>query len=292
MENSIPSHIVDSHHHIWQLDTGLYSWLTADISPLYRDFSIADYQQVATQSMGATTQLHTVLVQASPTDEETDFLLAQAALEPTVTGVVGWVDFEQDSKAVCARLTTLAANNVFKGVRPMLQDIDDIDWVLRPGFAPIFNQLIRLNLSFDALCRVEHLPSIYQLAKRYPDLPIVIDHCAKPCIEKGQYTQWAAAIAPFSTLPNVYVKASGLTLEATKTQQQPSHFSAYFAHLTSIFGATRIMWGSDWPVVNINSDYAGWLGICQQLVASWDESDKARFWSGTAREFYNLGVLK
>ncbi|MEP4099825.1 amidohydrolase family protein [Paraglaciecola sp.] len=282
--------LLDSHQHIWALDKGYYHWLTPDISDLYRDFSVDDYKQVATSSCRANTSINTVLVQAAASDAETDYMLAQAASHPLIAGVVGWVDFEKDSQQICERLKMLAANSAFKGVRPMLQDIDDINWILNPEFAPIFKQLIALDLSFDALCRVEHLPNILRLATQYPDLPIVIDHCAKPNVSEGEIAVWSGAMSAFKDLPNVFVKISGLTLEASLKQQDCKSFRPYFNLLHQTFGATRMMWGSDWPVVNINSDYCTWLRISEQLVEQWSITDSERFWSGTAKVFYKIGV--
>lgn len=282
--------VVDSHQHTWVLDKGYYDWLTPDISALYHDFTINDYQQVATASLGSKTVINTILVQASTADAETDYMLKQATNNPLIAGVVGWVDFEKDSQQVCERLVTLAANNTFKGVRPMLQDIEDLNWVLSPSFSPIFRQLIALNLSFDALCRVEHLPNILLLAKQYPDLSIVIDHCAKPNISESEIAVWSTAISAFKDLPNVFVKVSGLTLEASPKQQDSKSFTPYFNLVHQAFGANRMMWGSDWPVVNINNNYSTWLQISEQLVEQWNKTDKERFWSGTAKEFYKIGA--
>lgn len=292
MDSSTPISLIDSHHHIWQLENGYYSWLTPEINVLYRDFTLNDYKQVVAGSCDPATRFNSVLVQASATDAETDYLLAQAAKNPLIAGVVGWVDFDGNSQQVNQRLSALSANNTFKGVRPMLQDIEDVNWILKPNFAAIFEQLIQLNLSFDALCRVEHLPNILTLATQYPDLPIVIDHCAKPQISEGEFEMWTRAISAFKDVSNVYVKVSGLTLEASLEQQDYENFVPYFNVVHQTFGAKRMMWGSDWPVVNINSHYSAWLALSMELVEQWKESDKAHFWSGTATAFYKLGKNK
>lgn len=276
--------LIDSHQHFWQLDRGDYGWLTPELTSLYRDYLPKDLLNV---SEGLELQ-QTVLVQAAPTNEETDFMLALANQHEFIAGVVGWVDFEADTDIVCQRLQQLSEDPHFKGVRPMLQDIEDVDWILNPKFAVIFDQLIKLNLRFDALVFPKHLVNICWLAKQYPKLKIVIDHCAKPNIQQQQVSEWAEALAPFSELTNVWVKVSGLPTEASPTQQSSEDFEPYFAEVNKVFGAARMMWGSDWPVVNINASYPQWLEVTKQLTASWSEADKTALFNRTATDFYNL----
>lgn len=276
--------IIDSHQHFWQLSRGDYSWLTPELSELYSDFLPTDYIQVAGKNLPS----NTVLVQAADSDEETDFLLQLASENELVSGVVGWVQFDGISQIVVERLKQLSVNPFFKGVRPMLQDIEDVEWILNPAFNPTFECLVNLDLSFDALVKTEHLKTIYTLANRHPKLKIVIDHCAKPNITENEFQLWADELAVFKPLTNVYIKVSGLTTEANADQQSSAHFQHYFDHVYQTFGASRMMWGSDWPVVNLKSNYSDWLTLSQTLVSDLSEQEKERFWCGTANEFYQL----
>lgn len=277
---------IDSHQHFWQLNRGDYGWLTPELTSLYKDYLPADLLHV---SKGLNVS-NTVLVQAAATNEETDFMLQLADSNEFILGVVGWIDFEANTEEVCQRLEILASNPKFKGVRPMLQDIDDTDWILTPEFAPIFKQLIKLNLTFDALVFTKHLANIETIANTYPELKIVIDHCAKPNIAQGELASWAEAIERFAELSNVYIKVSGLPTEASKQQQASIDFEPYFEHVHQVFGANRMMWGSDWPVVNINSDYASWLTVSKGLTANWTAEDKEYLYQSTVTRFYNLSV--
>lgn len=275
---------IDSHHHFWQLSRGDYQWLTPELTALYRDYLPEDYNQAVNQHAPA----HSVLIQAAATDAETDFMLALATHSDVVAGVVGWIDWTLPQQQVCQRLLALSENKKFKGVRPMLQDIDDPEWILNPSFEPIFNQLATLGLTFDALVKTEHLMSIYTIAQQYPQLKIVIDHCAKPDIANDDFDTWASAISTFKHCDNVYIKVSGLTTEASSEQSEAENYIQYLQFVTDIFGSSRMMWGSDWPVVNINSNYADWYSLTQQLLAKWCEKDKQNFWYETAKVFYKL----
>ncbi|WP_339724760.1 amidohydrolase family protein [uncultured Paraglaciecola sp.] len=280
--------IVDSHLHFWKLSRQDYAWLTPYLGVLYQDRLPLDWQQAST-GLGVN---KAVVIQAAPTDAETDFLLSLTQKSDSLAGVVGWVDMNAHSSLVCARLQQLAAEPKFKGIRPMLQDIEDVEWILNPNFTPIFNFLIEHNLSFDALVRGEHLDAILHIAQTFPDLKMVINHCAKPNIHANAFDNWATSICRFSSLSNVYVKVSGLSTEAGRKQQLVEHYQHYFQHITKVFGVERMMWGSDWPVVNINNSYKGWFDLCRELVSSWSQREQIRFWSGTASEFYRLNEEK
>lgn len=278
--------IIDSHHHLWRLSRGDYRWLTPELSTLYRDFEVSDYRQVASPNVVSAS----VLVQAADSDDETDFMLQQANDNDVIAGVVGWVDMTAPSDDVCQRLEHLATHSKFKGIRPMLQDIEDVDWILTPDFAAIFDCLSELKLTFDALVKIEHLANIHVLASQYPDLKIVIDHCAKPDIANNMFDNWASQIAVFAPLKNVYIKWSGLPTEASTTQNNAAGFQQYFDHVYRVFGANRMMWGSDWPVVNLNSNYADWLANSQQLTAGLSAQEQEAIWANTAIQFYQLSI--
>jgi L-fuconolactonase len=280
--------IVDSHLHFWKLSRQDYAWLTPDLDVLYQDFLPQDWQK-ASAVIGVN---KAVVIQAAPTDAETDYLLSLTKKSDSLGGVVGWVDMNAKTSVVCARLQQLATEPKFKGIRPMLQDIEDVEWILNPNFTPIFNFLIELNLSFDALVRSEHLDAILHIAQTFPDLKMVINHCAKPNIHGNEFDIWAKSICRFSSLSNVYVKVSGLSTEAGRKQQLVEHYRQYFQHITTVFGAERMMWGSDWPVVNMNSNYMGWFDLSRELVSSWSRNEQISFWSGTASEFYRLNEEK
>ncbi|MCT4554035.1 MAG: amidohydrolase family protein [Pelagimonas sp.] len=272
---------LDAHQHFWALERGDYGWLTPDLAPIYRDFLPADLAPILKkwQIDG------TILVQAAPSLAETRFMLDLAKDTPFIKGVVGWVDF--DSPEAASHLIDLAQDPHLVGLRPMLQDIEDSNWVLQPRFAPVFETLIQHGLVFDALIQPRHLSALHHLAQRHPDLRIVIDHGAKPHIAKGTVTGWSEGITALAQLPNIHCKLSGLVTEAGPDWSEPD-LTPYLAHLLNCFGPQRLIWGSDWPVCTLASSYDRWVQICETFLAPLPDSARAAIFGLNAEHVYNL----
>jgi L-fuconolactonase len=274
---------VDAHQHFWALSRGDYDWLTPALAPLYRDFGPADFAPFA-RAAGVT---HSVVVQAAPTVAETRYLIEIARKHPFIAGVVGWVPLDDpDAPSIIAEL---AREPKFKGVRPMLQDLPDDDWIGRPTLSRAIDALIEHRLIFDALVFARHLPYLLEFAQRYPSLTIVIDHGGKPPIAdaKSKWQPWADRIAALARLPQVYCKLSGLATEAGPGWTG-ERLAPYVEHLITHFGANRLMWGSDWPVLELNGDYAAWHGCAQRLTAKLPAHERAAIFGGTASACYRL----
>lgn len=269
--------LIDSHCHIWTLGQNGHAWPTADLTRIYRDFSVQDL----VQSPGAEDLSGVVLVQAQPCQAETEWLLALAAADPLVLGVVGWTDITASDAP--DQIRRLAANPRLKGLRPMLQDLPE-DWILDPKVEPALAAMVAADLSFDALIRPRHLPSILTFARRWPDLRLVIDHGAKPDIAAGRMQPWAEQIAALAQRPGVHCKLSGLLTEAGETASAEA-VAPYAAHLLEIFAPDRLMWGSDWPVLNLAGDYPSWRSLCE----AWAPAERqAALFGQTAQGFYRL----
>ena len=273
--------IVDSHQHFWRLDRGDYGWLTKDLAPIYRDFQPADLGPILTR--------HdidgTVLVQAAASVAETEYMLALAADTAFVLGVVGWVDF--DSPRAVADIERLAANPRLKGLRPMIQDIPDSHWMLRPEIRPAIAAMQRRGLRFDALLKPRHLKPFMAFLGLYPDLPIVIDHGAKPDIARGAFDDWAAGMREIARDERVHCKLSGLVTEARPAWHQRD-IRPYADLLINAFGAERLMWGSDWPVVELAGGYDRWREAAENYVARLNEGEQNAILGETATRFYGL----
>jgi L-fuconolactonase len=224
-----------------------------------------------------------VLVQSQPTDTDTDWMLDLAAQTPLVQAVVGWVDL-LDPAAV-ARIGALAAQPKLRGLRPMLQSIADTDWLLQDALTPAIAAMQATGLRLDALVQPRHLSMLARFARRWPDLPIVIDHAAKPHAAEHRLDPWRGDIAALADL-GVYAKFSGL-----RTEQAPGQpvtdLAPYAEHLLRRFGA-RLMWGSDWPVLLLSGD--GWRRWHDDAAAFAVAAgaDAARLFGGAAAEFYDL----
>jgi L-fuconolactonase len=273
--------IVDSHFHSWQLARGDYGWLTPALGPLYRDVTVADWQAQAAPH-GVTSG---VLVQAAPTEAETEFLLAQADANPAVLGVVGWADLLAADAP--QRIARLAKHAKLKGLRPMLQDIDDPDWILQRALEPAISAMVEHGLVFDALIRPVHLPRIVTLATRHRALRMVIDHGAKPAIAAGQWQPWADALMQAALQTNAACKLSGLLTEAGPAPAADAA-QRWAEHVLACFGTRRVLWGSDWPVLELAGDYAGWIAQVQALLAPHAPSEREAVLGGNARRVYRL----
>lgn len=277
--------VIDAHHHFWTLDKAYCDWPTPAEAAVHRDFGPADLAPLVRQAgVGAS-----VLVQAAPSLEETEDLLAIADHTQGVAGVVGWVGFSDPVKAL-DDLDRLSRHPRFVGVRPMLQSIAATDWVLDPAFSPVFEGLVRHGLVFDALVQPRHLPAIAELAQRHPDLSIIIDHCAKPDIAGRVVEPWRSDLHAFASLANVSCKLSGLVTEAAPRDSMDA-LQPYVDVVKAVFGTQRIIWGSDWPVVNMANDYAGWFAMAGALLADITEEDRAAIFGGNAARIYRLGAL-
>lgn len=277
--------IIDSHQHFWDLARGYYNWLSPDLTPLYRNFAPGDLAPILkTQSVE-----QTLLVQAADSVAETEFMLSLAKQHDFIGGVIGWLDMA--SEEAVATIRQLSENEKFKGIRPMLQDLSDEQWILKPELDPCFKILVELDLVFEALVLPKHLPHLKTLLARYPSLRVVIDHAAKPHISEGFSSeinkQWQRDIADLSILPNVFCKLSGLITEA-----QPGatfeHLQPFMQHLLVNFGAQKLAWGSDWPVLNLASDYASWKAIVARFVSSLTIEEQQAIWADTAKSIYDI----
>jgi L-fuconolactonase len=274
--------IIDSHQHFWNPARGDYFWMPKGDPILDRVYRPGDL-------VGALVRHQidgTVLVQAAATVCETEYMLGLADASDFIKGVVGWVDFENPGDAKV--LERLKGHPRFKGVRPMIQDIPDDDWMLRADVQWGFAALADLDLTFDALGFPRHLANFLTILKRYPALRTVIDHCMKPQIrDPGAFAFWAEGMARLAGETSACVKFSALVTEADPDWNVET-LHPYVDHILKVFGPERIMWGSDWPVVRLRTKYDGWLGAARHLTAHLSLADQKQIYGGTAHEFYNL----
>jgi L-fuconolactonase len=276
---------VDSHQHFWRRDRGDYTWLTRELGPIYRDYLPADLEpQLTASGIGST-----ILVQAAATVDETRFILSLANDKRFIAGVVGWVDFE--SPDAPDTIAELAGDPQLVGLRPMIQDIADTDWMLRDDLAPAFEAMIDHGLVFDALIQPRHLTALRELTARYPDLAMVLDHGAKPPIAAakrgaGDIAEWKRGIAALARETPIVCKLSGLVTEAGSADAAVLADCA--GHLLDQFGPKRLMWGSDWPVCELVCSYAEWCRTTELLLAKLGEAERALIYSDTARATYGI----
>ena len=230
----------------------------------------------------------TVLVQAAPTVEESEYLLGIADATPQVAAVVGWINFEDASQL--NTLTRLAAHPKFVGVRPMIQDLPDDNWMLRRDVQWAYEAIIDLDLTLDCLGFPRHLENFHKLLTRYPQMRAVIDHCMKPQLRNhsaGEYKFWTDGMSRLADDTQAFCKLSGLVTEAD-TDWSLETLKPYTDHVLSAFGAQRVMWGSDWPVSRLRCEYEEWHALARDLTADLSAADQQSVFAGTARDFYRL----
>ncbi|KXG85514.1 amidohydrolase family protein [Agrobacterium bohemicum] len=269
--------LIDAHQHFWLLKDRAGQWPPPSLAAIYRDFLPDDLLPLMQQA-GVT---GTVLVQTMETAGDTDFMLALADKHSFIKGVVGWLDMKAPDAS--EQIIRRAAHPTFKGVRPMLQDIADVSWIVDPALDPAVTALIDHRLVFDALVLPRHLPHLLAFATRHTGLPIVIDHGAKPLIAIGHYNNWRKDMAALAALPHVYCKLSGLLTE--RGDQKPEAVRPYAETIIDLFGAERVMFGSDWPVLRLAGDYQAWLDFSRSIVPA---AHHDAVFGGNAVRFYSL----
>lgn len=273
---------IDSHVHLWRIDRGDYGWMDDSVGPIRRDYGLADLLP----RLDAAGIDQAILVQAAETEAETGFLLDIASSSERIAGVVGWVDLA--SPRAPGSLRRLAAHPNALAIRPMLQDMAETDWILRPEVLANLRVACDLDLSFDALVRPRQLPAITTLAERLPELRIILDHAAKPLLASGQLEPWRRDLAELAMRPNVWCKLSGLVTEAgpgwTIDTLRP-----VVRDLLDRFGPGRLLFGSDWPVLDLAGSYQGWWDLVTRFLEPLSPVERALVLGGTARVAYRIG---
>jgi L-fuconolactonase len=273
--------MIDAHQHFWAPARGDYFWMEGPAAaPIRRDvFPWHLEPHLRTHGIDKT-----VLVQAAATIEETEYMLGIADATDFVAKVVGWIDFENSSHA--KQLERLAKHKKFAGVRPMIQDIADVNWMQRLDVKWAYQAVIDLDLTFDALGYPIHLDNFLKLFERYPEMRTVVDHCMKPVIREGAFEPWAAKIEKIARQTPAFCKLSGLATEA-KPGWTAETLRPYAEHVISAFGPERVMWGSDWPVLELNGSYGSWRQAAETIVGAGQGRDQ--IFGGAAARFYRIG---
>ena len=273
--------MIDSHQHFWDPARGDYGWLHPGAT-LYRTYQPDDLAPL----LKAAGIQGSILVQAAPTEAETDYLLELARATPWVLGVVGWVDLcAHDAPS---RIRERGTDPLFVGVRPMLQDLADRGWILKPEATAGLETLQERGLVFDALVRADQIQTIAVLAERYPRLSIVLDHAGKPPLaDPAAMAFWRTDLQRLAQRANVACKLSGLLTELPSCTPHENVDPCIDA-LVDLFGPDRLLWGSDWPVATTVTEYPDWLNRCRNRVLARIPSHLQAVFGGNARRIYRL----
>ena len=274
--------IIDSHHHLWQFNEEDFGWMDESMEILRKDYLPVDLNS----ELEAAEVEGTVAVQARQKLEETKWLLNLAEENDFIKGVVGWVDLR--SEDIIDQLEKFASHPKLVGVRHVIHDEADDDFILGSDFVRGIGQLSSHDLTYDLLLFPKYLKNASKLVSMFPDQSFVLDHISKPLIREGILDPWKEDITELAAHPNVWCKVSGMVTEADLSVWKYDDFVKYLDVIVESFGTDRIMLGSDWPVCKLAGEYEDIMDIPKKYFDNFNEADKERIFSQNCIEFYKL----
>ena len=275
---------LDAHQHFWKYHPAHQSWMTDQMQALRRDYLPGELQPLlqSIQFDG------TIAVQARQMVEETAWLLELADAHEFIKGVVGWVDLQ--SPELRTQLANFSRHSKLVGVRHVVHDEPDDNFMLRPEFRRGLGQLREFGLTYDLLLFPKHLPVAVKLVAEFPEQPFVLDHIAKPPIREGRVLPWRDDLRRLAEFPNVCCKLSGLVTETKWKQWRPAEFDPYLDVVLAAFNPARVMIGSDWPVCTLSGDYAPTMNIVMDYIQKYPAPVREQILGGNCARFYGLNL--
>jgi len=274
---------IDAHQHFWELGRFGYEWLDADAcKPIKKTFLPADLKT----HLDASGVDQSIFVQTQHNVAENDWILSLCEQNDFLAGMVGWVDLASDECE--AQLEQYKDNSYFVGIRHVTHDEPDDDFIVRDDMMRGLGVLEKHRMPFDLLFFVKHLKHAKTLGQKFPELPMVIDHLAKPEIKAGNFENWEANFRAAAKFPNMYCKISGMVTEADWENWKPTDLKPYVDIALEVFGPERCMYGSDWPVCELAGTYEQVIGAARELLCGLSESEQADVFGGTAKRFYGI----
>ncbi len=276
---------IDAHHHFWDPNAGDYPWMVGPVMPIRRIFTPVDLGPLLNPAAVA----KTVLVQTWSSYDESHAFLETARQTDYIAGVVAWVDLtSQDVGADLDRLLAAPGGKWLVGIRHQVHDEADPRWLCRLDVRQGLHAVAKRGLAYDLLIRPREMAAALETAVALPDLRFVIDHISKPEITRSGFDQWAKLMRPFGLLPNVWCKLSGMVTEADWVTWTPDDITPYIAEVLHIFGPSRCLMGSDWPVCLLAADYKRTVMLVRDAIADLTESDQRAVLWDSAETVYRL----
>jgi L-fuconolactonase len=283
----LSSTTIDAHVHVWDLDRADYPWLAREPASVNRSFDLdellPDLHKASIDGV--------ILVQAADNPDDTATMFATAATHAQVRGIVAWAPLDRPEDAAVA-LAALQKDPLFVGVRTLIHDLPDPDWLLRTDVDESLGMLEAAGIPFDIVAVLpRHLEIIPLISERHPDLRMVIDHLAKPPIGLQSREPWTSLISEAARNPNVFGKVSGLyAAGADPAGWTVDGIRPFFEHALEVFGPARLMYGGDWPMSIPAGGYERvWAGL-RELFDDLDDAGRDRLLGGTAIDFYGLAA--
>lgn len=272
---------IDSHQHFWQYNPSDYVWMSEEHNVIRRNFLPEDLRPL----LDACGIDGTIAVQARQMLAENDFLLELSSQNPLIMGVVGWIPLCDPN--VDNYLAHYALHHKIVGFRHVLHDEPDDDFMLRKDFNEGIKALSRYNLCYDVLIFEKHLPQTLQFVDQHPGLTVIVDHIAKPRIQEGDFDfRWEKNIRQLAEREHVNCKLSGMVTEVSGGKWDFALLKPYFEVVLEAFGPDRLMFGSDWPVCLLQSEYHQWLETVINFIGKLSESEKSAIMGGNAARIY------
>ena len=275
---------IDAHQHFWKYNPQEYSWIGEDMAVLAKDFLPKDFRpQLNSNGIDGT-----IAVQARQTIEETHWLLQLSNQYNFIKGVVGWVDLQDEN--LSDQLEQYSRHPKFVGVRHVIHDEKDDNFMLEKIFLNGIDLLSKYDLAYDILIFPKHLPVTIKFIEHFPQQRFVIDHLAKPFIKDQLLKPWKDHTHDLAEFPNVYCKVSGMVTEAEWAQWKPIDFYPYLDVVIDAFGPERVLFGSDWPVCRLAASYEQVINILEDYLDenNYSKTDKNAIWYENSFRFYKL----
>ncbi|QWA13383.1 amidohydrolase family protein [Sodalis ligni] len=278
--------LIDAHVHFYdqrQLD---YPWLN-DVPQIQGRYMPDDYSLAC----GGVEVEKMIFIEVDVAQhqklDEVRFVEQLRGEDPRIAAIVACAALEKGA-AVEEELERLAEIGAVRGIRRLLQYHEEPDYCLRPNFIEGVQRLAKFDFSFDICIRHHQLASATELVRRCPNVRFVLDHIAKPDIAAGLYTPWDKQIAAIAELPNVVCKITGVTTEADRRNWTLAQIRPYIEHVIEQFGFSRILFASDWPVLNLGADYPRWVAVMDEILTGCSDQERRRFYRENAASAYKL----
>lgn len=274
---------IDAHQHFWKIERNDYGWITPELPVLFRDYGPSDLEpHLRKHGIGKS-----ILVQAAPTLEETEFILELSEKADFIAGVVGWMDLADSSYR--KQYERFCQHPKFIGFRVMIQEMEDPNLVLSSAYVDALSYFAEQDVPIDLLVLANQLPQLVRLLERVPRLRGVVDHLAKPPIASGVIEPWRSHMSEIARQLKIYCKISGMVTEAGRNHWNKEDFTAYVHETLDLFGPERVMFGSDWPVCLLAATYDEVVDLFRYTVQDRLSPEETEMvFGGNAAKFYKL----
>ncbi|MEO8719885.1 MAG: amidohydrolase family protein [Ginsengibacter sp.] len=277
--------MIDAHVHFWKYNQVKDAWITDEMKLLQRDFLPDDLKPALDKNKVE----GVVAVQADQNEKETEFLISLANQNPSIRGVIGWTDFQNEN--IDKKLLYYSGFNIIKGFRHIVQGEPD-GFLRNEKFLNGIKALQHYGLTYDILIYEKQLREAIIFINKFPNQKFILNHCAKPAIKDKKINEWKSLMKEISQDENIFCKLSGLLTEARWNQWREKDFYPYLDIVVECFGTNRLLFGSDWPVILLSGAYVKWKRLLENYFNNFSDEEKQKVFGGNAIKFYDLDPVK